>query len=611
MKSRTSLYNPGLGKNLLKRCWPLWVIWFGTLILIAPVNLASEISRCVRYNFTDITLEAGQCLLEYAVSDAVLAAVAAPAAALLMFSFLYISRSCRMIASLPIKRESVFVTSYLTGLAPLLLSEIATAVITLLVCGSSGYLEARYVWQWLWMVAASTVAFYGIAVFCAMLTGSIIIMPLAYIGLNVLPLLVYACITSALGAMLYGYSYPDSRIFSALSPFDGLGSIAVEYGGTYRNGVYSHGEIFVRNSELLIYYCIAGLILSVIALLLFGKRRMETAGDTVAISALKPVFKYCAAFGSACAFASVIYAIFFDNSVGGSLGGVLTVASLAVGAFIGFFAAQMILDKTVKVFRGHWKEFAVLAAVALILGACCECDVFHYERYIPDTEDVDTAYIEYAGETAYKEPENIEKVIALHGSIINNKAVNEKPGSEYEVLGITYKLKNGKTVSRSYDIRTYTDGGEEVNPNLRELEKIINAQEAVQNRAMLPDGRSFDDLSYCAISGYYIQSDGVQQSQDVQISIKQAEDLYYNCIIPDTEDGHMLRIWPVQDEEYKNRRSTLYVDFEFTDDNGDSTWREFIIYTDAERCCKWIENNTDLVIQSFAEAEDAEAAYAG
>lgn len=608
MKSKTSLYNRGLGKNLLKRCWPLWVIWFAALILIVPVNLTSEISRCVRYNFTDIALEAGQCLLNYAVSDAVLAAVAAPAAALLMFSFLYIPRSCGMIASLPVKRESVFVTSYLTGLAPLLLSEIATAVITLMVCGNSGYLEARYVWQWLWMVAASTVAFYGIAVFCAMLTGSIIIMPLAYIGLNILPLLIYACLTSALGAMLYGYSYPDSRIFSALSPFDGLGSIAVEYGGAYRNGVY---EVFVRNSELLIYYCIAGLILSVIALLLFRKRRMETAGDTVAISALKPVFKYCAALGSACAFASVIYAMFFNNSVSASLGRVLTVVSLAVGAFMGFFAAQMILDKTVKVFRGHWKEFAVLAAIVLILGACCECDIFHYERYVPDAEDVDTAYIEYAGETAYKEPENIEKVIALHGSIIENKAVNEEPGSEYDVLGITYKLKNGKTVSRSYDIRTYTDGSEEVNPNLRELAEIINAQEAVQSRAMLPDGWSFDDLSYSLISGYYVQPDGTQQSQDVQISIKQAKDLYYNCIIPDSEDGHMLRIRPVQDEEYKNKRSTLYVDFEFTEDNGDSTWCEFIIYTDAERCCKWIEENTDLVIQSFAEAENAEASYAG
>ena len=63
MRSRTSLYNWGLGKSLLKRCWPLWVMWFAVLILIVPMNLAGDISRYIRYEMADITFETSRCLL--------------------------------------------------------------------------------------------------------------------------------------------------------------------------------------------------------------------------------------------------------------------------------------------------------------------------------------------------------------------------------------------------------------------------------------------------------------------------------------------------------------------------------------------------------------------
>ena len=607
MRSRTSLYNWGLGKSLLKRCWPLWVMWFAVLILIVPMNLAGDISRYIRYEMADITFETSRCLLEYAVVVMWFAVIAAPAAALLMFSFLYTSRSCGMIASLPVKRESVFVTSFLTGLVPMLLAEVLTAAVTWLVCGGTGYLDTVYIRKWLWIAASSTAAFYGIAVFCAMLTGNIVIMPLAYIGLNVLPYLIYACAGSTLQALLYGYNYRDSKLFTALSPFLGLNTIEVEAGRMYSGGTYTSGsEVTVSNCELLGYYCIAGLLLSVIALLMFRNRRMESAGDTVAICALKPIFKYCAAVGSACAFAPIVNAMLFNNAFGGSVSGVITVISLAVGAFIGYFAAQMIIDKSVKVFGGHWKDFIVLAVIVLALGACCESDLFRFERYVPDAGEVDAVYVEYGGESVFREPESIEKLLEMHRGIIAGKAVNEQPSADYDALGLTYRLKNGKTVSRMYSIRRTVDGTEEINPTLCELAEVINAPEAIASRKKLPEGCTFDDLSYCTIRGYYMTPDGEQQSQQVELSDKWAADFYNNCILPDADDGHMLRIWPVMGEEYESVRSTLYVDYYFERSDGASEWKGFVIYTDAERCCKWIEEHTDLVIQSVGAAESEE-----
>lgn len=606
MKSKTSLYNHGLGRSLFKLCWPLWVLWFSLLILEMPVNLAAEISRYVKYDIPNIELRVIRCIFDYAVSHTIYVILAAPIAALLMFSFLYTSRGSGMIASLPIKREGIFVTSFLTGVVPLLLAEVLTAVITLLVCGGSGYFDSAYIWKWLWMVASSTVAFYGIAVFCAQLTGSIAIMPITYIVLNLLPNLAYSCISIMLQNLLYGYQFSDSKLFTNLSPFFGISSVSVTDNGIYGNTTLTTAEITVSNYELYGYYCIAGLVLSVIALLLFRKRRMESAGDIVAIGVLKPVFKYCVAFGVACCFTAIMNSILSDNAFGRAFNDVLLFVFLAVGAFGGYFAAQMLLDKSVNVFSGHWKGFLIFTAILLALTGCCKGDVFGYERYVPDTDEIDSVFVRYSVETEFREEENIEKLTAIHRQIIENKAMNEQPSFDYDILGIAYNLKNGKTVSRTYHIPRYTDSEkEEINPTLYALEDVINAEEAIKSRAELPAGITFRDLDYATISGFYITPDGTQQPQDVELSKAWAEELFYDCILPDAYDGHMLRIWPILGDEYEHARSTLYISFSFKPD-GASSWKEYVVYTDAERCCEWIKEHTNLIIQSYADLNGEE-----
>ena len=592
MRSKTSFFNRGLSKNLLARCSPLFGLWLGVLIFCLPVNLSGEISRYLKFGVVTHAPDWSADVLNQGIECSRYAFLFCLAAALGMFSFLYTARGSGMIASLPIKRESVFVTCFLTGLVPLLLIEALTAAVTVLVVRGSGLIDSVYVWKWLWMAFSSTVAFYGMAVFCAMLTGSTVILPLVYIALNLAAYLAHAGIGITLEALLYGFQFRESKLFTRLSPVAGLGTVSVD--------VSPFGEPTVRNGELFGYYLIAGLVLSVCALLLYKKRRMESAGDIVAIKALKPVFKYGMALGGACLLASVMYAA--SNS---SVSGTAVILCLLPGGFIGYFAAEMLLNKTVSVFRGHWKGFIFFSFFIILLATCCEIDLFGYEKKVPDSAEIKSVAVEYGGETVFKEPENVEKVTALHRQIIESKAVNEENSSEYDAIGLIYTLKDGSTLSRSYVLSRFVPGTEETNPDLIALENVINAPEAIKSRREFPAGCTLDDLAQCSILGYYMAEDGTQQEQHYTLTDREAADFYHNCILPDAEDGTMLRLWPVQGKEYNAARSTLRISFAFRRGTDASRWKEFILYTDAKRCCQWIEENTPLIIQSIGEAEEA------
>ena len=173
-------------------------------------------------------------------------------------------------------------------------------------------------------------------------------------------------------------------------------------------------------------YAAAGLLLSGAALLLYKRRRMETAGDVVAIQVLKPVFKYCLCFGTALVFADVTIQLFYRTEARGLAAAGLVLGLMLVGAFIGYFAAEMLIQKTLKVFRGKWKGFAVACAVIALFVGVFEFDLTGYERRVPAPEDVDFVAVQAGGDVAeLKDPARIAEALELHRAVIENKAACE------------------------------------------------------------------------------------------------------------------------------------------------------------------------------------------
>ena len=126
MRSRTSCFDSGLAKSLLKRFWPLMLGYLVLLLCTLPLQLSSLIGQnwyAGRLNFQ--VLRCAEEGLPYSALAALLMAMA-------MFSHLYNRRDCGLINSLPLRRETVWFTASLTGLLPLLLCPVLTWLLSLL-----------------------------------------------------------------------------------------------------------------------------------------------------------------------------------------------------------------------------------------------------------------------------------------------------------------------------------------------------------------------------------------------------------------------------------------------------------------------------------------------
>ena len=179
MKSRISCFNAGVCRNLLRRCWPLWVGWFVLLLFLLPVQLAKASfwgEETLAQSLQRLTLSSGQDMVLISFFMGIVTAM-------VVFGYLYNPRSCGLMHSLPLRRETLFFTAWLTGFLPMLAAELLTALLTGALYLGEG-LPLQDLLTWLLMAVCSNLCFYGIAVFCAMLTGSLLILPVAYLALN-------------------------------------------------------------------------------------------------------------------------------------------------------------------------------------------------------------------------------------------------------------------------------------------------------------------------------------------------------------------------------------------------------------------------------------------
>ena len=214
MKFKTSFFHKGLALNLLRRCWPVWLAYLAVMIFEFPMNIYGNMQSW-RGPLPDLADMLTNNILQSACSAAEISFFACIVVVMAVFGYLYNMRTCGMINAFPVRRETVFCTFALTGLVPMLLADCLAALLTVILIGNAA--PAWTIGQWLSMAVMSNVAFYGFGVFCAMLTGSLFILPLVYLVLNFTAVVVEECLHAPLDVFLYGYARPKGTI-SWLSP---------------------------------------------------------------------------------------------------------------------------------------------------------------------------------------------------------------------------------------------------------------------------------------------------------------------------------------------------------------------------------------------------------
>ena len=123
------------------------------------------------------------------------------------------------------------------------------------------------------------------------------------------------------------------------------------------------------------------------AFLLYKNRDIETASDVVAISCIKPVFRWCGGIGAAGVCTYLVWESLLSGMVGNMFWLVLVCSSVAGAA--GFFLCEMLIRKKFMVFTGkRLAEGGVFLAVLAAALVCMETDLFGVEKRVPAAEEV-------------------------------------------------------------------------------------------------------------------------------------------------------------------------------------------------------------------------------
>ena len=512
-------FYPALWKKNMARFWPIWAVYALGWLVGLPLNL-------ILNGQTTSTMN-GMSYVRYFAVDTVRQLATFPTvattlcfailAAMAVFSYLYNSRSVAFFHALPLRREDLFLTNYLSGLSFLVLPAAGVFLLTLLAELALGVLDLRGLLVWLLVQVLLSFFFFSFAVFCAMFTGHILALPAFYGILNGLAVGLLYLVNQVLASFVYGYVDVGrlTELCDWLSPFFRLGNAlnvetvwSVEGAGADRITMiqfHGMGTVFV--------YALAGAVLTAAALALYRRRHLEGAGDVVTVAWSKPIFKYGVGVCAALSVGQVFYEFFVYALPKG--GWTLLVFLLLWGA-AGYFVAEMLLQKTFWVFRGSWKGCVALGLVLTAFIAVMELDLTGYERRTPDPDRVVTAalyasntspYDDGEGTVIAADPALIQAVVDLHQTIVDEQAIQENAqmGSDYETVtvpggrldiqtagssrvSISYTLIGGDVMQREYRIAFDADTLADPDSAAGKLSAFLDRPEVVEEH-YFPDDR--------------------------------------------------------------------------------------------------------------------------
>ena len=462
MRSGTSFFNWTVFKKTVFRFWPLWAVYLVGWLFALPLNGltmlrldANPYGGGYLENFARYTVPQSverDVMIVFVIFGAL--------AAMAVFSHLYSARSANLFGSLPIRREGLFLTHYLAGLSFLIVPNVVIFLLTLAVEAAGGAVSWTELLFWLAVACGEGFFFYTLAVFCAMFTGHILALPAFYAIVNGFVMGITGLVYIVLESFYYGFAgFPDS-VYQAMLWFTPVGKLyqAVDYGRYALEDTFSSAIQWERRLEGLDtvgIYVIVALILAVCAFLLYRARRLESAGDVVAVSWMKPVFKYGVALCAGLALGLGTMVILYGGEIG-------LMIAIVVWGVVGYFAAEMLLQKSFKVF-GKWKGAVAVTAVFIALFLVVGLDLTGYEKRVPNPAGVesvtvsglDVMYLGDDGDRWYNlevtDPEQIRLVTLVHKAATEQGDADrlDGPGTSTS-LYVTYHLKNGGTLSRQY-----------------------------------------------------------------------------------------------------------------------------------------------------------------
>lgn len=495
-------------------------------------------------------------------------------AAMALFSYLMNNRSVGMLHSLPIRREGLFLTNWVTGLSFFL---VPNALVTLAAFGAEGlcgYVAGNMTLRWFALHTVIAMFFFCFAVCCAMFTGHILALPVFYGVLNILVMGLSLLIDNALSTLLLGYEgtqavYADLTLW--LTPAWNLHNMVTMVGW---NGAYNIAD---GTAGALGYSVVGGAVFTFIAVAAYHHRQLERAGDVVTVAWVRPVFQYGVGVCLGLTVGTVLYNNFFRD-----LGAWGFVALVCLWAVVGAFVGRMFLKKTLRVFAEGWKGCVALGFCMLALLGGARADLFGYQRWTPDPEKVERVIITSVSSAPYdgasssmaiEDPELIREIIAIHAGFtadLDRMERVQRDGSYYEVddenyetsssfmLRMYYKMKDGREVARKYYAIPVT-AGELADPTsyAARFQALLNRPEVVRESYL--DWMDTDrEVATTPVGGWLTNIRGEEYERELDYD---GAELLWKAFLEDLEAGRIHR-YLLDDRE--REENCYYTDVIFT-----------------------------------------------
>lgn len=365
-----------------------------------------------------------------------------------MYGYMHNRRSVDVYHSLPLTRQDLFLGTAAAALfilwVPQVISFALTAALSAFVptASTSAVLTELLFWM------ASTLAIFAMTSFVSTQVGTQAdhaIFALVFNGsLSGVSLVLYVIASE----YLYGFAMSEQffdRVYR-LCPFSLMvGRMFLDRSSSYLAG---------NNFSAAVWFVVS-IVLLVVAAALYARRKSEQAE---VLGNMGPLQVYIRAVGTLIAgvcFGALFYVVFRPSRDAGML------VCIALGSLLSYYIGDIILTHSVRSPRAILPMGLATVAVVCVLCGGAIYDYFGYETRVPAAEDVvsvDISNVElrYTSQMSYKtgnygtitltDPESIATVIAAHSA--QTTAKDNSPESGW--LHLTYTLKNGKKLSRSY-----------------------------------------------------------------------------------------------------------------------------------------------------------------
>lgn len=413
-----------------------------------------------------------------------------------LFGYMHQKRSVDLFHALPVGRTPMILGRLLASLTALYAPIFLNFALVFIV-GAAYPVQLQLCWVtvfsyllWLMLICAAALC---LSSFMAVCTGMTTDMILSLLGINAAyPLLIFLgdrFASSLLPGLNTGLT-ANSLILTAVSPYMAAFMPYIVSGSQARSGA------LVVDTGFYVWWILFTLVLLAGTVLLYQKRRSECAESSFAFSLPKNVIRFMITAVTGLGLGLLLQS------------GTESSGNFFIGLIAGSLAAHIVTEtiysRGFKQLKRSLVGYGVFMAVFVVTYAFLATGALGYDIRVPLAEDVSSVTIEdpYTNNggqildanhrvltsvtPTLTEKANIEKVTEFHKKITQDKREHSYPYCLNSMNGtsftLTYHLKNGGTVNRTYYLEYKNDGqGNPISP----LGEIADTREYKETQDLL------------------------------------------------------------------------------------------------------------------------------